>query len=288
MKLKGMKKLREKLPEYSGKRIYLLPLRGVAAAILGYVFLIVLDILPRIFASMEVLALVEPFIPLFGSLFVGALGFWIIGLLWSKRESMREKYDNLAYQHMIRKGVVGVFLVPPIIFHACTSIRSLPPGPPTNPLTIQWSSSLFPILGIPSEIDIWLRIIVSGLFLIFGALTVRSAILTFGLDYMTVVYLYFPEESEVVDHEIYSVVRHPAYFGGVLLALAALMFRFSVYSILISMLGCLIFRLQARREEKELLNRFGNSYGDYMKRVPAFHVRIRDLPIYLRFLRGRH
>jgi protein-S-isoprenylcysteine O-methyltransferase Ste14 len=286
MQFKGMDKLREKLPDYPGKRIFMFPLVGLISALIGYVFLIVVDILPRAFSGVEFLVFLEPFIPLLGTLFLGTLSFWIIGLLWSKRESMKNRYGSLAYQHMIRYGVVGVFLIPPLVFHAFTSIRSLPPGLPANPLTIQWSSSLLPLLGIPLEIDVGLRVIVSGVFILFGALTVRSALLTFGLDYMTVVYLYYPEESEVVDHEIYSVVRHPAYLGGALLAVAALVFRFSVYSILIGIMTYLVFRLQAWREEKELVDRFGDSYREYMKQVPALYIRLRDIPTYLRFLRS--
>ncbi|MDH4215054.1 MAG: hypothetical protein OEV85_14150 [Candidatus Thorarchaeota archaeon] len=285
MQFKGLDKLREKLPNYQGKRIAIFPLVGIIASLVAYLFLIVLDILPRVFNSVEVLVAVEPFIPFLGSLFVATIGFLLIGTLWSKRDSMKEKYGNLAYQRMIPRGVVGVFLIPPLVFHAFTSIRSLLLVDPVNPLTRQWSYPLLQLLGVPSEVDIWLRAILSGLFIIFGALTVRSAVLTFGLDYMTVVYLYFPEESEVVDHEIYSILRHPAYFGGVLLTIASLVSRFTIYSIIISIMTYLVFRLQARREEKELVDRFGDSYKDYMKRVPALYVRLRDIPTYLRFLK---
>jgi protein-S-isoprenylcysteine O-methyltransferase Ste14 len=37
-------------------------------------------------------------------------------------------------------------------------------------------------------------------------------------------------------------------------------------------------------EEKELIERFGQSYLDYRARVPAFWPRWRDLPIFFRFL----
>lgn len=285
MQFKGLDKLHEKLPNYPGKRIALFPLIGIVTSLLGYGFLIALDILPRVYSSVEVLVAIEPYISILGSLFLATIAFLLIGTLWSKRDSMKEKYGDLAYQRMIPRGVIGVFLIPPLVFHAFTSIRSLPPGPPANTLTTQVSTPLLQLLGIPLEIDIWLRMIISGLFIVFGALTVRSALLTFGLDYMTVVYLYFPEESEVVDHEIYSVVRHPAYFGGVLLAVASLVFRFTIYSIILCILTYLVFRLQARREEKELVNRFGDSYRAYMKRVPALYVRLRDIPTYLRFLK---
>ena len=117
---------------------------------------------------------------------------------------------------------------------------------PVNDLTTQFSQSLLPLLGIPSEIDVLVRLILSGGFALLGLLVVRSAVLTFGLDYMVVVYLYYPEESEIQNHEIYSVVRHPAYMAGVILAVAAMIFRCSVYSIVLGIIGYLIFRIHIR------------------------------------------
>jgi len=103
---------------------------------------------------------------------------------------------------------------------------------------------------------------------------------------MAVVYLYFPEESEIQDHEIYSVIRHPTYFAGILLGIGALVFRFSVYSILMFIVVFALFWLQARREEKELVDRFGESYEEYMRRVPGFLLRSKDIRLYFRFLRS--
>ena len=287
MKFKGIDKLREKLPAYPGKRIFLLPLRGVVGAVLAYSILILIDILPRLFPDMALLVILEPILPILGTLFFGILAVQLIALLWKKRNQMKQEYGDLAYQMMIPKGVMGVMLIPSVIFHAATSIRSLPFGVPVNDWTTQFSQSLLPLLGIPSEIDVLLRLILSGVVVILGLLVIRSAILTFGIDYMMVVYLYFPEESEVQNHEIYSVVRHPTYMGGVILAVAAMVFRCSVYSILLGIIGFLIFRVHLFREEAELLDRFGEGYGDYMKNVPALHVRIRDLKSLVKFLRVR-
>jgi protein-S-isoprenylcysteine O-methyltransferase Ste14 len=232
----------------------------------------------------EILVLMEPYMPLLGTLILGAFGFWVIGLLWKRRVSMKNRLGGLAYQHMIRYGIIGVFLIPSLVFHAFTSIRSLP-GSPVSPLTALWAEPILQLLGISPDVDVWSRMIVSGIFIVLGALTVRSALLTFGLDYMTVVYLYFPEESKIVDHDIYSVMRHPTYFGGTLLAIASIAFRFTVYSVLIGLIVYLIFRLQVHREDKELVDRFGDSYKTYMKDVPALHIRLRDMSAYLRFLR---
>ena len=283
--IKGLNKLHEKLPAYPGKRLTILPLRGILAAILGYAFLILLSVISRLYSEIAILVLIEPFLPLVGSFFIAALALWLIWGLWNKRDQMRELYGELAYQKMISRGVIGVFLIPSLVFMSCTSIRSLPPAPPVNSLTIQWSQSLLPMVGIPIEIDIWIRLILSGIFVVLGLLTVRSSLLTFGLDYMVVLYLYFPEESEIQNHDIYSVVRHPAYLSGVLLGLAALFFRFSIYSIFLGLLVIAVFRLQIWKEEKELIERFGDGYREYKKEVPALLVRPGKLRTYFKFLR---
>ncbi len=285
MKLKGMDKLYEKLPAYPGRRFAIIPLKAILAGVLAYLFLIFLDVLPRLFSSIEILEMIEPFLPFLGSILVAAIAMTLIGQVWSARERMKAEHGNLAYQKMFPRGLIGVALIPPIIFHQFTSIRSLPPVEPVNPLTIQWSQSLLPYLGVPSDADVLVRISISCVIFLLGMLTMRSAILTFGMDYMAVVYLYFPEESEIQEHEIYSVIRHPAYFGGLLMGFGGLIFRLSVYSILMFLIVYGVFRLQASREEKELVERFGDSYREYMKRVPRLCPSPRNLKQWFRFLK---
>ncbi|MHA2152436.1 MAG: methyltransferase family protein [Candidatus Thorarchaeota archaeon] len=283
--MKGIDKLREKLPAYPGKKIALLPLRGLLGSVIAYVFIIILSITPRVLSEITLLSVFEPYLPLLGGILVAIVGLRLVWSLWNQRDEMKELHGDLAYQKMIRRGVVGIFLVVTLVFQAFTSFRSLPPGPPVNDLTIQWSRSLLPLFGIAPEVDLWFRMIVSGILIILAALTVRSAVNTFGMDYMTVVYLYFPEESEVQQHEIYSVIRHPAYLAGVILGIAGLFFRFSVYSILMCLLVYVVFRLQIWREERELIERFGEGYIEYRKEVPALFIRPSKIKSYLKFLR---
>ncbi|MHA1951272.1 MAG: methyltransferase family protein [Candidatus Thorarchaeota archaeon] len=285
LKVKGIDKLREKLPAYPGKKIALLPLRGLLGSVIAYVFIIILSITPRVLSEITLLSVFEPYLPLLGGILVAIVGLRLVWSLWNQRDEMKELHGDLAYQKMIRRGVVGIFLVVTLVFQAFTSFRSLPPGPPVNDLTIQWSRSLLPLFGIAPEVDLWFRMIVSGILIILAALTVRSAVNTFGMDYMTVVYLYFPEESEVQQHEIYSVIRHPAYLAGVILGIAGLFFRFSVYSILMCLLVYVVFRLQIWREERELIERFGEGYIEYRKEVPALFIRPSKIKSYLKFLR---
>ncbi|MFX1482661.1 MAG: methyltransferase family protein [Promethearchaeota archaeon] len=283
--MKGMDKLREKLPAYPGKRLAILPLRALLTGILGYAFLIILSVTPRFFPSNDLLRAIEPVLPLVGSVLLAAFALWLIWGLWNKRIEMKEQYGDLAYQKMINRGLSGVFLIPSIVFLAFTLSRSFPTDSPVNPITTQLSTSLLYLLGNPLGIELWVRMILSFILLILGMLTVRSALLTFGLDYMAVVYLFYPDESEIQQHEIYSVIRHPAYLSGILLSAAGLFFRFSVYSILLFLLVYMVFRLQIWKEEKELIERFGEGYNEYRRTTPAFFIRPSKIKAFFRFLR---
>ena len=287
MKLKGIDNLRAKLPGYPGKKIYLLPLRGFVAAAFAYGFLILMDFLPRLFPEVSLLEMLEPILPVVGSIIVASISIRLIALVWNRREEMKTELGDLAYQKMIPKGVMGVAMIIPLVIHCFTSVRSLPPWSPVTPVnewTILFSRSLLPFLGITGDVDVWLRIILGGFFLLTGMAIVRSAVLTFGIDYMMVLYLYFPEESEVKEHDIYSVVRHPTYMAGVIMAGAGMFFRCSLYSIVFFLIVYLVFKIHLRKEEGELIERFGEGYQQYSERVPALYVHPKNLKMLIKFL----
>ncbi|NWF95862.1 MAG: hypothetical protein HXY34_06935 [Candidatus Thorarchaeota archaeon] len=284
MHIKGLDRLREKLPDYPGRRILLFPLGVLLTTCMGYLLLLSVDVLPRLFPGVDVLVAVEPYLPIIGSLTMSVISLRLIARMWTRRASMKALYGPLAYQKVVRNGLAGVALIPSLLLHAATSIRSVPLGSPVNYVTIQWSRSLLPILGVPAEVDVILRVLCFSTIFAIGLLTTLSAFFTFGVDYMVVLYLYFPEESEVQNHEIYSLLRHPAYFSAILYALSVIALRFSIYSLIIALAVCLLVRVHIRREEAELIERFGQSYVDYMGSVPALHVRPRDLRAFFRCL----
>jgi protein-S-isoprenylcysteine O-methyltransferase Ste14 len=287
MKLKGIDKLREKLPGYPGMRIAILPATGLLVLVLGLVFMVTMDTISRLLPSIPALTELEPLLPVIGSIICMGTGISLVRQLWTKREKAKAELGELAYQRMVPRGLFGVFLVFATLMHSFVSVRSLPPGPPVNEITTQLSKSFLSMVGVPLAVDMGLRIAGGGFFLLLTILTVQRALFTFGLDYMIVVYLYFPEESELQDHEIYSVVRHPAYFSGILAGLAAILLRMSVYSIVFAFVIFLGWLTHIRLEEGELIERFGNSYVEYMKRVPGLYIRPRDIRSYFRFLVGR-
>lgn len=286
MEIKGIDKLHEKLPKYRNK-LKLIPLIGLFALVTGLCVMIFFDIIARVFVDYTFLAVLEPLMPLVGVALCEVIAFILVTRMWQNRKRWKEELGDLAYQHALPHGFTGVFLLFGVVLHGYVSVRSLPPGPPLNDLTINMSKSLLHMLGIPLDLDPYLRLILGGLFILLAMMTARRAILTFGLDYMLVVYLYFPQESEMQEREIYSVIRHPAYFSGVLGGIGYIMLRFSIYSLIFFVLLMIFLKAFISVEERELVERFGESYQEYMSEVPGLYVKPRKIGVFLRYLAGR-
>jgi protein-S-isoprenylcysteine O-methyltransferase Ste14 len=193
-----------------------------------------------------------------------ALGFVVLSFFFSRKKAYQEKYKELAYRNAFAHyGFPGLALIMSAVAHtAYMNGPSIPHG---------WWTSVFIALG-------WLMLLVGA------GLWIRG-ILAFGMDNLALLYVYFPKEGQIVDSNIYSVLRHPVYAGvlRVIIGLALLNGNAnSMAFILFAPLGLTGWiRLV---EEKELLERFGASYADYRKRVPAFWPRWRDLGKFFHFL----
>ena len=115
-------------------------------------------------------------------------------------------------------------------------------------------------------------------------IAVRS-LQSFGLDYMALVYLYFPEEGRLQEYEIYSVFRHPAYSGVLTAAFGGMLFTFTPYSIIFFIAFMTAFYMHVYLvEEKELVSRFGESFQEYRKKVPALVIKPQKVKTLLVFL----
>ncbi|MFX0170199.1 MAG: methyltransferase family protein [Candidatus Hodarchaeota archaeon] len=288
MHLKGLDTLKKKIPKYRGWRAVGLGLLILLAFVTALALMLLVDSVARIFPHIAVLVLVEPILPVLGVLLSEVIAFKLVWGVWHSRDRYVAALGELAYQRAIPRGFFGVSWVLAICIHIYTPIDTLLAGTPVNPITTLLSRSFLSFLDLPVNVDFTARIIASFFFIILGLLTIRSAFLTFGVDYMALVYLYFPAESQIQQHEIYSVLRHPTYFGVLTLAMGGLWLRFSVYSLmffLMFLFGLLIHITFV--EEKELRERFGESFIEYQKRVPALRLRFRDIRIYIRFLAKR-
>jgi protein-S-isoprenylcysteine O-methyltransferase Ste14 len=288
MQLKGWDKLKEKIPKYLGWRAAGIVLLLLLAFVTALTLMVLIDSVTRIFPQVSVLVLIEPILPVLGALLCQLIAFRAIWSVWNNRDRYVQELGELAYQKAIPWGAFGISWIFAICVHIYVPIEILPTGMPVNPLTTMLSQSLFSFLGIPVGFNLTIRIIGSTIFVIFGMLTVRSALLTFGVDYMALVYLYYPAESKIQQHEIYSVIRHPTYLSVLFFAFGGLWLRFSVYSLVLFLMFLLGFMIHiVFVEEKELRERFGEAFIKYQKRVPALRIRLRDLRVYIRFLTKR-
>ena len=171
--------------------------------------------------------------PLIGELVIATIGFLLVYQMWFWRERLKAKYGQLSYQRIFLVGFTGVLCVLSLGINLYIPFWLFSPS--------FWMQSPLQILVQPIEFFIplagpiifWIRMVFTVLFLVVGiGMAVRS-LQNFGFDYMTVVYLYFPEESQLQEHEIYSVLRHPAYSGAIAVGLGGMFFNFTIYSIIL-------------------------------------------------------
>ncbi|MFX1386705.1 MAG: methyltransferase family protein [Promethearchaeota archaeon] len=288
MKLKGLDKFLEKIPKFSGKKIVFLPLYLLSVLIVSLLIQILFDILPTILPVVGLIGFFLPWFPVFGILMMGIIAIFLVFQMWYHRDRLKSKYGQLSYQKIFLAGFGGVVVIFSIVIHNYIAFYAwnvgfwtkFPYSLLTNPL-----SSYFSPMALFFE---YLRLI-CGLFLgILGVLMSIRALFTFGFDYMTVIYLYFPEESELQDYKIYSILRHPAYAGALIICLGGAVIQLNLYSIIFFFI--LLFGMFIHIhfvEEKELINRFGDSYKVYRKKVPAFFVHPKNWGQFFKFILGK-
>jgi protein-S-isoprenylcysteine O-methyltransferase Ste14 len=192
-----------------------------------------------------------------GEILFGGLGFFLLYLFIQYRNDFKARFGPLAYSKAVRWfGFPGVAIIAAVVAH----IRSIP-GPEIP--HYGWYVVL-PGLG-------WALIAV-------GLLLFLRTLHTFGLDYLIMLYVYFPEESHLVDHKIYTILRHPAYAAAQCLTFGLALLNGNWLALVCALIFALgLWGWVRLVEEKELIERFGPSYNEYRRRVPAFWPRLRDL-----------
>ena len=78
----------------------------------------------------------------------------------------------------------------------------------------------------------------------------------------------YMQTSKLVTTGIYSILRHPQYFAGILLSVALMLITQHWIIILLGMPPIPILYSDMKIEEKNNLKKFGRAYKDYMKKVP--------------------
>ncbi|MHA1106898.1 MAG: methyltransferase family protein, partial [Promethearchaeota archaeon] len=270
MKLKGMDRFHGHLPDYPGKKIRFFARLAAISVILSLFFLVVMDGIFRLLLSGDLLVILSPFGPILGVGIVEFTGFLLVYLFWKKKDKLLQNLSNKAYQKALKYALIGIPCVIIAMFHTYFPTDLFIPISSVDYVTGFLSRSITEILIGFNIFDVTIRSIIGLLLLIVGITTAFRTLMVFGMDYMGLVYVYYPEESEIQHHEIYSILRHPTYFALLTLALGGVIVQFSLYSIIIYlMLICGMFIHIHYVEEKELIKRFGDSYKEYRKNVHA-------------------
>jgi protein-S-isoprenylcysteine O-methyltransferase Ste14 len=193
-----------------------------------------------------------------------ALGYLVLSQFFSRKKAYQEKYGELAYRNAFaRFAIPALALVFAAVAHA---------GYMNGPFVPRgWWTILFIVLG-------WFMLGIGTLLWIRG-------VFAFGADNLAMLYVYHPEEGKIVDSSIYGVLRHPVYAGVLRVGIGLALLNGNANALAFAILLPLgLFGWIRLVEEKELIERFGESYLDYRKRVPAFWPKLRDLGKFFKFL----
>ena len=83
----------------------------------------------------------------------------------------------------------------------------------------------------------------------------------------------FVHTTRLVDTGIYSIVRHPQYTGGIyaIFLTTFLWYPHWLFGVL-GVIGTAVVYVSCREEDKRLIERFGEDYAVYMKKVPGMNI----------------
>jgi len=83
----------------------------------------------------------------------------------------------------------------------------------------------------------------------------------------------FVHTARLVDRGIYAFIRHPQYTGGIyaIFLTTFLWYPHWLFGVL-GVMGAVIVYLGAREEDKRLVQKFGDDYVQYMRKVPRMNI----------------
>lgn len=269
MRIKGLEKFKEKFPDYPGKRIWVFGIIAAFSLVLSITVHYLGFLIPRLVCNTPELEILEPFIPILVSVIITIAGFTQVESIWIRKNKLINKDKERALQHVYPMAVIGIPMIISLIVHNIIPPYLLIELTSNSELTPILSSSLTVLLGLPESLALPIRLALGLLIIILGLRTINRALNTFGMDYMGLVYLYYPKESKVQKYEIYSVLRHPLYFSLILIGLGTIIMHLSFYQV--ADFICFFTGLNIHLhffEEKELISRFGDSYINYKESTP--------------------
>lgn len=81
----------------------------------------------------------------------------------------------------------------------------------------------------------------------------------------------YVKTTELVDTGIYGIVRHPQYLAGIILSLSLALIAPHWIVIGLGIIASAIYVLNTFQEERSSIEKFGDAYREYKKRVPRLN-----------------
>jgi protein-S-isoprenylcysteine O-methyltransferase Ste14 len=83
-------------------------------------------------------------------------------------------------------------------------------------------------------------------------------------------YRIYNAKDTLITDGIYSHLRHPQYLGLLMITFGLLIWWPTILTLLMWPILCSMYYLLAKKEEKEMINKFGKEYIEYRQRVNMF------------------
>lgn len=77
--------------------------------------------------------------------------------------------------------------------------------------------------------------------------------------------------TQLVDSNLYAIVRHPQYLAGILFNLSMMLLAQQWVVILVGVVSMVLFYTDTQAADQEGIEKFGEAYRDYMQRVPQLN-----------------
>ena len=159
-------------------------------------------------------------------------------------------------------GVVGAFFVAlytemygfPLTIYLLTALLGRAPFP--DPFAHNSGNLIASLLGLG---EVW-----ATLFMFLGGVIIVAAVVIVSASWKRI----HEAEDELITDGPYAVVRHPQYAGLMLGVLGALVQWPTLLTLLMAPVLVLTYYRLARREERELEQKFGDEYAAYRARTP--------------------
>jgi len=221
--MKGLDKLKEKLPDYQGTKIRKFLFVAFIVFSSSLFFQLMADSLPRVFSNIDILQILAPFFPILGSIIILSIGFTLVHSFWRARDKYLSEFGELAYQKAFKFVVTSIPMIISVTVHGLFPSDFLVPF--SDSQNLNWYLA-YPILDLFFNFSITSLVIrllfffsLFSFFLVFMSKTLK----VFGIDYIGLVYIYYPEDYTIQKNEIYFILRHPKYHSLMLICIGVML-----------------------------------------------------------------